>query len=149
MKKFIIYICLLMPLAIQSCKKEYSPGDNNDFSNQLPPYITFRNTNAITAQEGMPFTVPLGLRTSLQQTVTVTLSITGAVNVPSYTVTVPVESTSFNGSVTIPVGGIVAPATTAAATISLVKAVTADGTALTIGANNVASAQKIAVTITK
>lgn len=148
MKK-LIYICLLMPLAFQSCKKEFSPGDNYDFSNSLPPYVAFRALTPITVKEGASASLPFGMRTSLQQTVTVTYSVTGAVNLANQMFVIPKEATSANGSVAIPAGTIVAPATTATATVTIVKAVKEDGTALTIGANNVASAQTITLNITK
>lgn len=148
MKK-LLYICLLMPLVFQSCKKAYSPGDNYDFSNPLPPYVALKSTAAITVAQGASASVPFILRTSLQQIVTVTYSVSGAVTLANQTVIIPRDATTGTATIAIPAGTIVAPATTATATVTLVKGVAADGTVLTLGADNVAANQKLTLKITQ
>jgi hypothetical protein len=147
MKK-IIYICLLMPLVFQSCKKAYSPGDNYDFSNPLPPYVAFKSLAAVTVKQGASATVSFLIRTALQQAVTVTYSVSGAVTLTNQTVVIPRDAVTINASIPIPAGTIVAPATTATATVTLVKATAADGSTFTVGANNVAASQVVTLKIT-
>lgn len=148
MKKLLIYICLLLPVvAFQSCKKEFSPGDNYDFSNPLPPYINIRTT-ALTVKQGNTATFAFTMRTAMQQTVTVVYSVSGAVTLANQTATIPKEAVTANGSFVVPANTIVPPATTATATVTLVSATAADGTKLTIGQNNVAANQKFTLNIT-
>jgi hypothetical protein len=163
MKKLLIYICLILPVvAFQSCKKEISPGDNYDFSNSLPPYAAFSSTAnvnvALAANRITPGSAAIEfvLRTALQKDVTITYSVSGALTLTNQTVVIPRNTTST----TIPP---VAPSTTptphritvpvntppGTAVVTLVSAKAADGTALTIGANNVASAQKKNIVITQ
>lgn len=138
-----------MPLvAFQSCKKAYSPGDNYDFSNSLPPYITIRTT-ALTVKQGATATFAFTLRTALQQPVTVVYSVSGAITLVNQTATIARDAVTGNGSFVVPANTIVAPATTATATVTLVSATTADGTKLTIGANNIAADQKFTLNITQ
>ena len=148
MKKLIIYICLLMPLvAFQSCKKEISPGDNYDFSNSLPAYITIRTT-PLTVKQGNTATFAFTLRTAFQQPVTIVYSVSGAITLANQTATIARDVVTGNGSFVVPANTIVAPATTATATVTLVSATLADGTKLTIGADNVAANQKFTLNIT-
>ena len=148
MKKLIIYICFLLPIvAIQSCKKEYSPGNNYDFSNSLAPYINIRAT-ALTVKQGNTATFAFTMRTALQQTVTVVYSVTGGVTLANQTATIPRDAVTANGSFVVPANTIVLPATTATATVTLISATTADGTKLTIGQNNVAANQKFTLNVT-
>ena len=163
MKKLIIYICLLLPVvAFQSCKKEYSPGDNYDFSNPLPPYVAFSSTanvnvalnaNGTTAGSAA---IEFITRTALQQDITVTYSVTGALTLTNQTVVIPKNTTSTTipavaPSTTPTPHRITVPANTAPGTavVTLVSAKAADGTALTIGANNVAASQKKNIVITQ
>jgi len=137
-----------MPLvAFQSCKKEYSPGNNYDFSNSLPPYITIR-TSALTVKQGNTATFAFTLRTALQQAVTVVYSVSGAITLANQTATIPKNTLTANGSFVVPAGTIVSPATSATATVTLISATAADGTKLTIGANNVAANQKFTLNVT-
>ena len=158
MKKLLIYICLLMPLvAFQSCKKEFSPGDNYEVSNPLPPYVAFSSTaatnvalNADRATAGSA-TIEFILRTALQQDVTVTYSVSGALTLANQTAVIKKNNTStttvtpaFSVKVNVP-----ANTTPGTAVVTLNKAVAADGMELTIGANNVASSQKKNIVITQ
>jgi hypothetical protein len=148
MKKIIIYICLLLPVvAFQSCKKEFSPGDNYGVSESLPAYINIRTT-PLTVKQGATATFAFTLRTSFQAPVTVVYSVSGAVNLANQTATIPRDAVTANGSFVVPANTIVPPATTATATVTLVSATTADGTKLTIGQNNVAANQKFTLNIT-
>ena len=148
MKKLIIYICLLLPVvALQSCKKEYSPGNNYDFSSSMPAYITIRTT-PLTVKQGNTATFALTLRTAFQQPVTVVYSVSGAVTLANQTATIARDAATGSGSFVVPANTIVPPATTATATVTLVSATTADGTKLTIGADNVAANQKFTLNIT-
>lgn len=164
MKKLLIYICLLLPIvAFQSCKKEFSPGDNYGVSDPLPPYAAFSSTAAVSVKLDANRTTPGSasiefiLRTALQQDVTITYSVTGALTLTNQTAVIPKNTTSTTTPANppsipdpIPVR-ITVPANTAPGTavVTLVSAKAADGTALTIGANNVASAQKKNIVITQ
>ncbi|MFD2144539.1 hypothetical protein [Mucilaginibacter antarcticus] len=151
MKK-LIYICLLLPLvAFQSCKKAASPGDNYDFSNPLPPYAEFKALTGLSVKLAANQTtagtakVTFITRTALQQDVTVTYSVTGAVNLANQTIVIPKDATtSAEASITIPAK--TAPGT---AVVTINKVVAADGTLLAIGKDNVAANQKVTITITQ
>ena len=147
MKKIILLISIVGGFLLQSCDKK-GPGDNYEFSNSLPPYVTLSSTAAKTVAQGGSTTFTFGLKTSLQQVVTVTYSITGAVNLPNQTATIARDALSGTATVNIPTGVIILPATTATATLTLIKATKADGTALTIGSTNNAAAQKVTINIT-
>lgn len=140
MKKILMAI-LILSACFQACDKT-SPGDNYEFSNALPPYVTISSLTPITVYQDTTLNVTFQMRTSLQQTVTITYNVAGAVNMPDQTVVINRDKTSAVAAVTI-------PGTTATATLTLVKAVTADGKSLTIGQNNVASAQNVTITITE
>lgn len=89
------------------------------------------------------------MRTALQKAVTVTYSVAGDVSMPNQTVTIDRDKTSATATVSIPANIITTPGTTKTATLTLDKAVTADGTNLTIGQNNIASKQKVTIKITQ
>lgn len=150
MKK-LIYICLLLPfVAFQSCKKAASPGDNYDFSNSLPPYAALGSLATRTIKNPTKDTtvaVAVVVRTAMQQAVTVTYSVSGAVTQTNQTVTIAKNTVSVNASVPFTKNILVAPATSITATVTLTKAVAADGTVLALGANNVASAQKVDIKV--
>ncbi|MCC8424398.1 hypothetical protein [Mucilaginibacter sp. UR6-11] len=149
MKK-IIYICLLMPLVFQSCKKAYSPGDNYPIVNVLPPYAAFKSLATVNVKLNADHVTPGAaaftflIRTALQQTVTVTYSVSGAITLTNQTAVIPRDATTVAISVPVPAG--TAPGT---ATIVLNKAVAADGTVFTIGQDNVAANQKASIKITQ
>jgi hypothetical protein len=148
MKKIIIYICLLLPaVAFQSCKKEVSPGDNYGVETPLPAYITIRTT-PLTVKQGATATFAFTLRTAFQQQVNIVYSVSGGVTLANQTATIARDVVTGNGSFVVPVNTIIAPATTATATVTLVSATLADGTKLTLGANNVASDQKFTLNVT-
>ena len=157
MKKLIIYICLLLPVvAIQSCKKEFSPGNNYDFSNPLPPYAALGSTAALDVELDPDLVTPSSadftfvLRTALQQSVTLTYSVTGAITLSNQTAVIAKNITSVAVSIPVAAGFPVDPVTqTATATVTLTKAVAADGTILALGANNVAANQKMNIVITQ
>ena len=149
MKKILIPILILSAAAcFQACDKT-SPGDNYDFTNSLPPYVTISSLAPITVYQDTTVNITFQMRTSLQQPVTVTYDVTGAVNMPNQTAVINIDKTSAVAAVTIPGNIITTPGTTATATLTLVKAVTADGKNLTIGQNNVASSQMVTINITE
>lgn len=148
MKRILITILILSAACFQACDKT-SPGDNYEFSNALPPYVTISSLAPITVYQDTTLNFTFQVRTSLQQTVTVTYDIAGAVNMPNQTVVINRDKTTAVAAVTIPGNIITTPGITATATLTLVKAVTADGKSLTIGQNNVASAQNVTITITE
>jgi hypothetical protein len=141
-----------MPLvAFQSCKKAASPGDNYDFSNPLPPYVAFKATTGVSVKLAADKTtagtakVAFITRTALQQAITVTYSVTGAVTLANQTIVIPRDATtSADASITIP-----ANTTPGTAVVTLDKAVAADGTVFALGADNVVSKQKVTITITQ
>ncbi len=148
MKKIFLYISVIALLGTQSCDKYSSPGDEYDFSNSLPPYVALSSTAAKTVKQGTSTTFTFQLRTSLQQATTVTYDVTGGgVNLTNQTAIIDRDKTSVVATVNIPVV-IVAPATTATAILTLVKATTADGKLLTVGAKNTPATQKVTINIT-
>jgi hypothetical protein len=159
MKKIIIYICLLLPVvAFQSCKKEFSPGDNYGVTDPLPPYAAFSSTAAVNVALNADRTTPGSaaiefiLRTALQQDVTITYSVSGALTLTNQIAVIPKNSTSTTLPTTPPTPiRIVVPANTAPGTavVTLTKAVAADGMVLALGANNVAASQKKNIVITQ
>lgn len=146
----VIYLPILCIIILSSCDKKNSPGDNYDFSNSLPPYVTISSpsTFARTVKQGASTTVTFQLRTAMQQPVTVYYDITGAFTATNKSVTIDREKTSVTETISIPANLVVAPATSATATLTLTKAVAADGTQLTIGQKNNAADQKVTITIT-
>lgn len=149
MKKIFLSVAVIATALIQSCSQKDSPGDNYDLSNSLPPYVALSSTAAKTVKQGMSTTFTFQLRTALQQTVTVYYDITGGgVNLTNQTVVIDRDKISAVATVNIPANVIVPPATTATAMLTLVKAVAADGTMLTLGSKNDPSSQKVTINIT-
>ncbi|HTD93321.1 MAG TPA: hypothetical protein VK644_05905 [Chitinophagaceae bacterium] len=150
MKKILLSITIIAALALQSCDKDDSPGDNHDLSNTLPPYVALSSTAAKTVKQGASTTVTFQLRTSLQQPVTVTYDVVGGgVNMTNQTAVIDRDKVSVVATVAIPNNVIVPPATSAQATLTLVKATKTDGTMLTIGSKNTPATQKVVITITQ
>lgn len=141
-------ILIIAAAFFQACDKT-SPGDNYDFSNSMPPYVTISNLTERTVYQDTTLNITFQMRTALQQNVTVTYTVTGAVNLPDQTVVINRDKTTAVAPVTIPPNTITTPGDTATATLTLLKAVTDGGKNLTIGQNNVASAQKVIITITQ
>lgn len=133
---------------LQSCEKK-GPGDNYDFTNSLPPYVALSSTAAKTIKQGASGTFTFVMKTSMQQAVTVTYNVSGAVTLTGQTATIVRDALSGTATVAIPAGTIVSPATSAVATLTVVKAVKADGTVLTLGSTNNAAAQKVTINITQ
>ncbi|MBE8719455.1 hypothetical protein [Sphingobacterium pedocola] len=131
MKKVLIYLCLMPLLVLVACDKE-GLGDNYNFDNKVAPYVAFSSTAAVDAKEGATVVVPLTVRTAIQEELTITLSLSGAIN-REQTVVLPRGVLTVNSSITIPAGTIVSPATSATVTVALTKAVSSGGTEFTIG----------------
>lgn len=148
MKK-VIFAIFTISIIFQSCGKHESLGDNYDLSNTLAPYVTLSSTSAKTVKQGASTTVTFQLRTALQQKVTVYYDVTGGgVNLTNQTFVIDREKTSAAATINIPVNVIVPPATSATATLKLVKAVTESGEMLTIGSKNNPEVQKVTINIT-
>lgn len=148
MKK-IIFAIFAIAIIFQSCDKHDSPGDNYDLSDSLAPYVALSSTAAKTVQQGASTTVTFQLRTALQQKVTVYYDVTGGgVNLTNQTFVIDREKTSAAATINIPANVIVPPATSATATLKLVKAVTESGEMLTIGSKNNPETQKVTINIT-
>lgn len=149
MRKIILLFSLATLLILPSCDKKDSPGDNYDFTNSLPAYVTLSSTAAKTVAQGGSTTVTFQMRTALQQAVTVTYSVSGGgVDLPNQVATIDRDKTSIVATINIPNNVIVPPATTATTVLTLVKATAADGTELTIGSKNNAAAQVVTINIT-
>lgn len=138
-----VFACLFL----QACDKK-GPGDNYDFNNSLPPYVALSSTADVTIKQGTSGTFGFVLRTSIQQVVTITYNVTGAVNLTNQTATIARDALTGTATVNIPAGVIVAPANSATATLTVVKATKADGTSLTLGSTNNAATQKVTINIT-
>ncbi|SMC73789.1 hypothetical protein SAMN04488101_102598 [Pedobacter nyackensis] len=145
MKKIIVLLSITAVFLLQACEKK-GPGDNYDFSNSLPPYVALSSTAAVSVKQGTAANISFLVKTAIQQQVTITYKVTGAINIPSATVVLNREA--FTVAASIPTAGsIVAPATTATATLTLVSAVKADGTVLTIGSKNDPQNQKVVINV--
>jgi hypothetical protein len=147
MKQMLFLVSVAGLFALTSCDKKTSPGDNFDFSNALPPYVTLSSTATKTVHQGSNVNFTFQMRTAMQQTVTVYYDVTGDVNLTNQTVVIDRDKTSAVASVAIPSDAIIAPNTSATATLTLVKAVAADGTQLTIGQKNTPATQKVTINI--
>jgi len=147
MKK-IIFAILLLSVSRVACKKDYQ-GETYDFSNSVEPYVTLTSTAERKVKQDTTINFTFQMRTALQQTVTVTYSVTGAINKPDQTVIIDRDKTTAVAPLVIPGNLVTAPATTATATLTLVKAVTADGKNLSIGHSIPAANQKVVITIRK
>lgn len=150
MKKLLILLLSATIFGFQSCDKDEAATEGFDFSNTLPPYVELSSTAAKTVKQGASTTFTFVMRSALQQNVTVSYDVTGGgLNLTNQTVVI--ERNKLNAVVTVPIpaNAIVAPATTASATLTLTKAVTASGAQLTIGQKNVPGAQKVTINITQ
>lgn len=147
MKKIFI-LGLIFTFYLQACDKHVSSGDNYDLSVSLPPYVALSSTAAKTVRQGTSTTFTFQMRTAMQQKVTVYYDVTGGgVNLTNQTVIIDRDKTSIVATVNIPTV-IVAPSTTATATLTLVKAIAENGTLLTIGSKNNPTTQKVTINIT-
>lgn len=148
MKNIFLFLLITASVLFQACDKT-SPGDNFDFSNSLPPYVTISNLAERTVYQDTTLNFTFQMRTSLQQPVTVTYEVTGAVNLPNQIAVIDRDKTSAVATVTIPGNIITTPGATATATLKLLKAVTADGKSLTLGRDNDPGKQMVAINITE
>jgi hypothetical protein len=148
MKK-VIFAIFAIAIIFQSCDKHDSPGDNYDLSNTLAPYVALSSTKTWSVKQGYDTTISFQLRTAMQQKVTVYYDITGGgINLTNQTVVIPRDKTTGTANIHIPNNVITPPATSATATLKLVKAVTESGEMLTIGSKNNPETQKVTINIT-
>lgn len=148
MKKLLIALSIFC-LMFQACDKEEAATEGFDFSTTLPPYVELTSTAAKTVKQGTDTTVTFQMRSALQQAVTIYYNVTGAVNMVNKTAVIDRNKLSVVVRIAIPNNVIVAPATTATATLNIVKATTASGTDLTIGQKNTPATQKVTFNIIK
>jgi hypothetical protein len=147
MKKIFFVLPAFAVFCLTSCEQDDSPGDNYDFSSTMPAYVALSSTTAKTVRQGNSTTFTFQTRTAMQQPITVTYNVAGAVTLSNQTVVIDRDKTSAVATVNIPAGVIVPPATTATATLTVVKAVTADGIQLTLGQKNNPASQKVTINI--
>lgn len=147
MKK-ILFPILFLAVAFVGCDKDEAATAGIIMDNVLPPYVELTSTSAKTVKEGASTTVAFRLRTAIQENVVVTYNITGALNMPNQTITIPRDALTASATINVPAGTIVAPATTATATLTFVKAVTASGRELGVGQKGPAN-QKVTINITQ
>jgi hypothetical protein len=149
MKKILIIVSFF-GLGFQACNKDDAATKGFDFSSTLPPYVELSSTAAKTVKQGNATTVTFQMRTALQEAVTVTYDVTGGgVNLTNQSVVIERNKLTAIATINIPANVIVAPNTTATATLMLVKATTAAGTQLTIGQKNTPATQKVTINITQ
>jgi uncharacterized protein YcfL len=146
MKKLLFFFSLSICL-LQACIKEDVGMNTIDLGNTLQPYVELTSTAAKTVKQGTATTVAFRMRTGLQQKVTVHYDVTGAVNLPNQTLVLDKEALTGTATINVPTNVIVAPATSATATVTLRKAVKEDGTELTIGAKNTPATQTVTLNI--
>ncbi len=149
MKKIPVILSILI-LCLQACNKDKAGTAGFDFSNSISPYVELASTSAKTVKQGSSATVTFQMRTGFQQAVTVYYDVTGGgVNLTNQTAVIERNKLNTAATINIPAGVIPASGTTATATLTLVKAVTASGTQLTIGQKNTPATQKVTLNITK
>jgi len=136
MKKIFIILGITVTF-LAACERD-DVGDTYDFSTSLPPNVELNSTvrgKTISVKEGKKFKVPVILRTSMQQAVSVNYSITGAftqqgvLQIDRNTVT----NTSKGDSILVPVGTVPVGSTTATATLRIVSAKNAANDTLAVG----------------
>src|SRR5690606_28152163 len=88
---------------------------------------------AIEGEEN--FIITFQVRSALQQDITITYDVSGAINLPGQTVVLPKGELYVDVEIPLPAGTVVPPDTFADALVTLEKAVLKDGTELTIGYN--------------
>ncbi|KHJ37021.1 hypothetical protein PBAC_27970 [Pedobacter glucosidilyticus] len=137
-----IIFSVIIAFSLASCDKE-NLADNYEVVNTLPPYVELKSLSNISVKQGANATFGFQVRSGLQQTTTITYSITGVINAPNRTVVLNRNILSVDVSLPIP---LTTPVGTA--TVTLISAVTADGKALTIGAKNISTEQKVNINIT-
>ncbi|AFD08380.1 hypothetical protein [Solitalea canadensis] len=142
MRKILFLFSVISVVLLQSCEKD-SPGDNYEFTNTLPPYVTIQSLKTVTVVAGESATVNLQMRTSLQQKVTATYKVDGAIKLNDQTVVIERDKTTASISILVPAELAVG----SESTLTLVKAVTESGETLTIGQDNVAANQKVKIVV--
>ncbi|HEV7331561.1 MAG TPA: hypothetical protein VGN63_11025 [Flavisolibacter sp.] len=147
MKRISLILLLGIATVFAACEKDDANTEGIDLSNTLEPYIEFTSTSAKQVKQGTATTVGFQMRTGLQQKVTVHYDVTGAVNLPNQTLVLDREATTGQATINIPANVIVAPATSATATVTLKRAVKEDGTELTLGAKNQPASQVVTLNI--
>lgn len=147
MKKLPLFLFFFFAALLMACEKPSIEDEEIDLSNTLQPYVELSNTTAKTVKQGASTTVTFQMRTALQQKVTVYYDVTGDVNMTNQSVVIEKEKTTGTATINVPAGTIVAPATSATATVTLKKAVKDDGTELTLGAKNVPASQVVTLNI--
>lgn len=147
MKRIFVLPLLFTAMLFAACDKDEAMTEGIDLSNTLEPYLEFTSTSAKQVKQGTATTVGFQMRTGLQQKVTVHYDVTGAVNLPNQTLVIDREATTGQATINIPTNAIVAPATSATATVTLKRAVKEDGTELTLGAKNQPASQVVTLNI--
>ncbi|MBO9683124.1 MAG: hypothetical protein J7502_10740 [Flavisolibacter sp.] len=148
MNKLFITL-LVITLGIQACDKKDAGTKGFDFSNTIAPYVALSSTSAKTVKQDTSIKFTFQMRTALQENVTVTYNVTGAVNLSNQTVVIERNKTSAVATVSIPANTITPPNTTAQAVLQVVKAVTASGRQLTLGQKNTPDKEKVTINITQ
>ena len=138
--KAIIFL-LISVVYFSACDDKLEPVA--DFSTSMTPYVEFTLKTGVNVREGVNANIPIRMRETLQQPVTVNYEITGA-GAKTGSVIIPRGLNTVNIVVNFPIGTVPANGTTSSATITL-KSATAGGENLTIG---YAGTNQIARTIT-
>jgi len=147
MKK-IIGIFLVFCLVLQACDKDEAATKGFDFSSSIPPYVELTSTTTRNVRPDTTLTFTFQMRTALQEVVTVYFdAMGGGLNLTNQTVVIDRNKLTASVNIKVPANAIVAPNTTATAVLTLVKAVTASGTQLTIGQKSTPEAQKVTINI--
>ncbi|MBA4166658.1 MAG: hypothetical protein H0X41_03790 [Chitinophagaceae bacterium] len=148
MKRTSIILSLAAVIFLVSCDKK-SSGTEFDFSNSLTPYVTLRNTDTVDALEGDSVSLSVGMRTAFQQNVTVYYNVSAPVNLTDQTIVIGRNLLRAAGKFKIGEGIVTDPSGSENADVILTKAVTDDGTLLTLGRYNDPSSQTLDVVISK
>lgn len=133
-------------LLLQACDKK-GPGDNYDFSNSLPPYVEITTKTNLSVVEGTTATIAVRLKTSVQENVVVSYSVTGAFTTTG-TVTIPRDALSADVTLAIPSSLVPSGSATSTAVFKITGAKKGN-TDLTIGALGVNSSEVRNIVVSK
>ncbi|RZA00538.1 MAG: hypothetical protein EOP47_13695 [Sphingobacteriaceae bacterium] len=143
MKKiFILLFITLTSVMFQACDKNSLGDAYENVPNPLPPYVALTSTAGIETSAGETFDVTFVVRTALQQKVTITYGVTGALTLANQTIELPRNALTVKATIAVPEG-----TADGDAVLTLIKATKADGGAMTIGPKNNAATQKVNITI--
>lgn len=146
MKKSTIGFICILAVTMAACDKE-SAGTDYDFGDSLPPYIQITDKTPVEAIAGDTVLIDFNIRTAVQEDVTITYDVAGAVSQPGATVVLERNARIVETMLVIPDGLIAAPDTTAAITVTLKNAVGTKGQPFRVGRIGEPESESMMITV--